>query len=341
MSAVLEDEEETEEQRYQRFFGPAESSTEDDESRTRRKRHRRHRGSPSSEASALLAKLIGEVLAEAKTRPERETARLACAAAGSFLAQIPGAAGAFEGEASREDVLAEGPSATLCVARGARFTALDELNDAPPPPVDAGAAWACLVGRPWPVPSERPARARRYVLAVRRGVVERDADELRRARETGRQPAITALCRCVDAPAAAASTRRGAGPAPGRRRRRRARGTRRSRTSSPSNRCGRSRHDDPRAAALGQHPACAPLSRRGSDGRRRSGGAANLALGTDEETRVELGLLQRRLCVHGMQCRQDTTGSPYLMRRSSSLGDEPVVEAEPEGGRMKFARGRT
>ena len=109
-----------------------------------------------SEASALLAKLIGDT-AEAKTRPERETARLACAAAGS-LAQIPGAAGAFEGGLAR-DVLAEGPSATLCVARGARFRALDELNDAPaPPPVDAGATWACLVGRPWPAaPGARPA----------------------------------------------------------------------------------------------------------------------------------------------------------------------------------------
>ena len=171
MSAVLEeDEEETEEQRYQRFFGPAESSTEDDES-DEEEAPPAPRLAIESEASALLAKLIGEVLAEAKTRPERETARLACAAAGSFLAQIPGAAGAFEGEASREDVLAEGPSATLCVARGARFTALDELNDAPPPPVDAGATWACLVGRPWPDVSERPARARRYVLAVRRGVV--------------------------------------------------------------------------------------------------------------------------------------------------------------------------
>ena len=158
MSAVLEeDEEETEEQRYQRFFGPAESSTEDDES-DEEEEPPAPRLAIESEASALLAKLIGEVLAEAKTRPERETARLACAAAGSFLAQIPGAAGAFEGEASREDVLAEGPSATLCVARGARFTALDELNDAPPPPVDAGATWACLVGRPWPMPSERPAR---------------------------------------------------------------------------------------------------------------------------------------------------------------------------------------
>ena len=135
MSAVLaeedEEEEETEEQRYQRFFGPAESSTEDDESSDEEEAPPAPRLAIESEASALLAKLIGEVLAEAKTRPERETARLACAAAGSFLAQIPGAAGAFESEASREDVLAEGPSATLCVARGARFTALEELNDAP------------------------------------------------------------------------------------------------------------------------------------------------------------------------------------------------------------------
>jgi hypothetical protein len=173
MSAVLEEEEEeTEEQRYQRFFGPAESSTEDDASDEEEAPPAPPRLAIESEASALLARLIGEVLSEAKTRPERETARLACAAAGSFLAQIPGAAGAFESEASREDVLAEGPSATLCVARGARFRALDELNDAPPPPVDAGATWACLVGRPWPA-SERPARARRYVLAVRRGVVVR------------------------------------------------------------------------------------------------------------------------------------------------------------------------
>ena len=200
MSAVLdaEEEEETEEQRYQRFFGPAESSTEDDES-DEEEAAPAPRLAIESEASALLAKLIGEVLAEAKTRPERETARLACAAAGSFLAQIPGAAGAFEGEASREDVLAEGPSATLCVARGARFTALDDLNDAPPPPVDAGASWACLVGRPWPA-SERPARARRYVLAVRRGVVVRatqtSSGALARP-DAGRQ--LLALCRCVDA----------------------------------------------------------------------------------------------------------------------------------------------
>ena len=203
MSAVLDadEEEETEEQRYQRFFGPAESSTEDDESDEEEAPPAPPRLAIESEASALLAKLIGEVLAEAKTRPERETARLACAAAGSFLAQIPGAAGAFEGEASREDVLAEGPSATLCVARGARFTALDDLNDAPPPPVDAGATWACLVGRPWPVASdERPARARRYVLAVRRGVVVRatqtSAGALARP-DASRQ--LLALCRCVDA----------------------------------------------------------------------------------------------------------------------------------------------
>ena len=97
MSAVLEDEEEeTEEQRYQRFFGPAESSTEDDASDEEEAPPAPPRLAIESEASALLAKLIGEVLAEAKTRPERETARLACAAAGSFLAQIPGAAGAFE-----------------------------------------------------------------------------------------------------------------------------------------------------------------------------------------------------------------------------------------------------
>ena len=200
MSAVLEEEEEeTEEQRYQRFFGPAESSTEDDES-DEEEAPPAPRLAIESEASALLAKLIGEVLSEAKTRPERETARLACAAAGSFLAQIPGAAGAFEGEASREDVLAEGPSATLCVARGARFTALDELNDAPPPPVDAGATWACLVGRPWPAASERPARARRYVLAVRRGVVvsatQTSSGALARP-DASRQ--LLALCRCVDA----------------------------------------------------------------------------------------------------------------------------------------------
>ena len=198
MAAVLDEEEETEEQRYQRFFGPAESSTEDDES-DEEEAAPAPRLAIESEASALLAKLIGEVLAEAKTRPERETARLACAAAGSFLAQIPGAAGAFEGEASREDVLAEGPSVTLCVARGARFTALDELNDAPPPPVDAGATWACLVGRPWPA-SERPVRARRYVLAVRRGVVVRatQASSGALARpDAGRQ--LLALCRCVDA----------------------------------------------------------------------------------------------------------------------------------------------
>ena len=107
MSAVLdadEEEEETEEQRYQRFFGPAESSTEDDASDEEEAPPAPPRLAIESEASALLARLIGEVLAEAKTRPERETARLACAAAGSFLAQIPGAAGAFEGEASREDV---------------------------------------------------------------------------------------------------------------------------------------------------------------------------------------------------------------------------------------------
>ena len=199
MSAVLEDEEEeTEEQRYQRFFGPAESSTEDDES-SDEEAPPAPRLAIESEASALLAKLIGEVLSEAKTRPERETARLACAAAGSFLAQIPGAAGAFEGEASREDVLAEGPSATLCVARGARFRALDELNDAPLPAVDAGATWACLVGRPWPA-SERPERARRYALAVRRGVVVRatqtSSGALARP-DASRQ--LLALCRCVDA----------------------------------------------------------------------------------------------------------------------------------------------
>ena len=99
MSAVLaaedEEEEETDEQRYQRFFGPAESSTEDDESDEEEAPPAPPRLAIESEASALLAKLIGEVLSEAKTRPERETARLACAAAGSFLAQIPGAAGAF------------------------------------------------------------------------------------------------------------------------------------------------------------------------------------------------------------------------------------------------------
>ena len=202
MSAVLEaEEEETEEQRYQRFFGPAESSTEDDES-DEEEAPPAPRLAIESEASALLAKLIGEVLSEAKTRPERETARLACAAAGSFLAQIPGAAGAFESEASREDVLAEGPSATLCVARGARFRALDDvINGAlAPPPVDAGATWACLVGRPWPMPSERPARARRYVLAVRRGVVVRatqtSSGALARP-DASRQ--LLALCRCVDA----------------------------------------------------------------------------------------------------------------------------------------------
>ena len=202
MSAVIdaEDEEETEEQRYQRFFGPAESSTEDDdESDAEEAPPAPPRLAIESEASALLAKLIGEVLSEAKTRPERETARLACAAAGSFLAQIPGAAGAFEGEASREDVLAEGPSATLCVARGARFKALDELNDAPPPPVDASATWACLVGRPWPE-AERPARARRYVLAVRRGVVvsatQTSSGALAKP-DASRQ--LLALCRCVDA----------------------------------------------------------------------------------------------------------------------------------------------
>ena len=205
MSAVLdadEEEEETEEQRYQRFFGPAESSTEDDESSDEEEAPPAPRLAIESEASALLAKLIGEVLAEAKTRPERETARLACAAAGSFLAQIPGAAGAFEGEASREDVLAEGPSATLCVARGARFRALDDvINGAlAPPPVDAGATWACLVGRPWPMPSERPARARRYVLAVRRGVVVRATQTSSGAlakTDAGRH--LLALCRCVDA----------------------------------------------------------------------------------------------------------------------------------------------
>ena len=201
MSAVLEDEEEeTEEQRYQRFFGPAESSTEDDASDEEEAPPAPPRLAIESEASALLARLIGEVLSEAKTRPERETARLACAAAGSFLAQIPGAAGAFEGEASREDVLAEGPSATLCVARGARFTALDDLNDAPPPPVDGAATWACLVGRPWPMPSERPARARRYVLAVRRGVVvsatQTSSGALARP-DASRH--LLALCRCVDA----------------------------------------------------------------------------------------------------------------------------------------------
>ena len=203
MSAVIdaEDEEETEEQRYQRFFGPAESSTEDDAS-DEEEAPPAPRLAIESEASALLAKLIGEVLAEAKTRPERETARLACAAAGSFLAQIPGAAGAFESEASREDVLAEGPSATLCVARGARFTALDDVIDGAlaPPPVDAGATWACLVGRPWPMPSERPARARRYALAVRRGVVVRATQTSSGALakpDAGRQ--LLALCRCVDA----------------------------------------------------------------------------------------------------------------------------------------------
>ena len=203
MSAVLEDEdeeEETEEQRYQRFFGPAESSTEDDESSDEEEAPAAPRLAIESEASALLAKLIGEVLAEAKTRPERETARLACAAAGSFLAQIPGAAGAFEGEASREDVLAEGPSATLCVARGARYKALDELNDAPPPPVDAGATWACLVGRPWPAANDRPARARRYALAVRRGVVVRATQASSGAlAKVDASRHLLALCRCVDA----------------------------------------------------------------------------------------------------------------------------------------------
>ena len=201
MSAVLEEEEETDEQRYQRFFGPAESSTEDDESDEEEAAPAPPRLAIESEASALLAKLIGEVLSEAKTRPERETARLACAAAGSFLAQIPGAAGAFEGEASREDVLAEGPSATLCVARGARFTALDDVIDGAlaPPPVDAGATWACLVGRPWPA-SERPARARRYALAVRRGVVVRATQTSSGAlAKADASRHLLALCRCVDA----------------------------------------------------------------------------------------------------------------------------------------------
>ena len=97
-------------------------------------------------------------------------------------------------------MLAEGPSATLCVARGARFTALDDLNDAPPPPVDAGATWACLVGRPWPMPSERPARARRYALAVRRGVVVRATQTSSGAlAKADASRHLLALCRCVDA----------------------------------------------------------------------------------------------------------------------------------------------
>ena len=70
-----------------------------------------------------------------------------------------------------------------------------------PPPVDAGATWACLVGRPWPVASnERPARARRYALAVRRGVVvsatQTSSGALARP-DASRH--LLALCRCVDA----------------------------------------------------------------------------------------------------------------------------------------------
>ena len=216
-----DEEEETEEQRYQRFFGPAESSTEDDESSDEEEAPPAPRLAIESEASALLAKLIGEVLAEAKTRPERETARLACAAAGSFLAQIPGAAGAFEGEASREDVLAEGPSATLCVARGARFKALDDLNDALPPPVDAGATWACLVGRPWPATSDA-ARARPALRAGRapRRRRPRDRRSFERARETGRPAgAVGALPLRRRARPLRRRHERGAGPRLGRRRR--------------------------------------------------------------------------------------------------------------------------
>ena len=83
---------------------------------------------------------------------------------------------------------------------GARFTALDDLNDAPPPPVDAGATWACLVGRPWPASDERPARARRYALAVRRGVVvsATQASSGALARPDASRH-LLALCRCVDA----------------------------------------------------------------------------------------------------------------------------------------------
>jgi len=201
MAAVLE--EETEEQRHARFFGdPVESSTDDDASDADdTEQTPAPRLAIESEASALLATLIAEVLSEAKTRPERETARLACAAAGSFLAQVPGAAGAFAGESSRAAVLAEGPCATLYLARGARFTALDATcDDAPWPPVDEGEPWACLVGRPWPAANERPARARRYALAVRRGVVvgarQHSSGALARA-DAGRQ--LLALCRCVDA----------------------------------------------------------------------------------------------------------------------------------------------
>ena len=218
MSAVLEDEEEeTEEQRYQRFFGPAESSTEDDESSDEEEAPPPPRLAIESEASALLAKLIGEVLAEAKTRPERETARLACAAAGSFLAQIPGAAGAFERVASGEDVVAAGPRAPLCDARGARFRALDELNDAPPPPVDAGAVWACSSGGPGPRTIARARPALR--AAVRRGVVVRATQRARRARESGRQPAIIgALPLRRRARPLRRRHERGAGPRLGRRR---------------------------------------------------------------------------------------------------------------------------
>ena len=76
MAAVLE--EETEEQRHARFFGdPVESSTDDDASDDDdAEQEPAPRLAIESEASALLATLIAEVLTEAKTRPERETARL-------------------------------------------------------------------------------------------------------------------------------------------------------------------------------------------------------------------------------------------------------------------------
>ena len=54
--------------------------------------------------------------------------------------------------------------------------------------------------RPWPVASERPPRARRYVLAVRRGVVVRATQTSSGA--LARPDAsrhLLALCRCVDA----------------------------------------------------------------------------------------------------------------------------------------------
>ena len=122
MSAVLdEEEEETEEQRYQRFCDGREQH-----GRQRRRGGSGHHGylAIESEASALLARLIGEVLAEAK--PLGYLRRR--------LLQFP----------------QSGPRARTCWPRARKLDAVRRAgraslstNFAPPPPSGAGAAASC------------------------------------------------------------------------------------------------------------------------------------------------------------------------------------------------------